>query len=127
MGAGAVVSVLAATVVGHWGLLAFICMVISVMPETGSFAIPFGLVATLNKRAEDEGKPVSTALQMSLLNCCVTVGQQICTTSLAAIEGQLTLEAALPCVFMVAATAQALAGTGALTLDDNPADDKPAT
>ena len=31
-----------------------VCMAISIMPETGSFAIPFGLVATLNKRAEQE-------------------------------------------------------------------------
>ena len=36
---------------------------------------------------------VSTALQMSLLNCCVTVGQQICTVALAGIEGRLSLEA----------------------------------
>merc|ERR1719382_924612 len=118
---GAVVGVLAAFFVKRSGFFALVCMTFSVMPETGSFAIPFGLVATLNKRAEEEGKQVSTALQMALLNCCVTVGQQICTTSLAAIEGKLSLEAALPFVFMVAATAQALGGTGALLLDDKPA------
>merc|ERR1719158_1234441 len=115
---GAVVSILAAAVVGHSGTFAIICMTASTMPETGSFAIPFGLVATLNKRAQEEGKQVSTALQMALLNCCVTVGQQICTTTLAAIEGKLSLETALPCIFMVAATAQAIGGTGALFLDD---------
>merc|ERR1719433_1606345 len=117
---GAIASTLAAFVVGHSGTFAIICMTASTMPETGSFAIPFGLVATLNKRAQEEGKQVSTALQMALLNCCVTVGQQICPTTLAAIEGQLSLETALPCVFMVAATAQALGGTGALLLDDKP-------
>lgn len=90
------------------------------MPETGSFAIPFGLVATLNKRAEEEGKPVSTALQMALLNCCVTIGQQICTMSLAGIEAHMELATALPCVFIVAGVAQALAGVGALFLDDRP-------
>lgn len=36
---------------------------ISIMPETGSFAIPFGLVATLNKRAEEEGKQLGKAKQ----------------------------------------------------------------
>jgi len=117
---GAVVSILAAFIVGHSGGFAIACLVFSIMPEAGSFAIPFGLVATLNKRAEEEGKPVSTALQMALLNCCVTVGQQICTMILAGIEGKLSLEAALPCVFIVAAIAQGLGGTGALFLDDAP-------
>jgi len=117
---GAVVSILAAFVVGHSATLAMICMAVSIMPETGSFAIPFGLVATLNKRAEEEGKRVSTALQMALLNCCVTVGQQICTLFLAAIEGKMSLEAALPCVFILAAVTQVLGGTGALFLDDRP-------
>jgi len=117
---GGIASLLAAFAVGHSGAFAMVCMTLSVMPETGSFAIPFGLVATLNKRAEEEGKQVSTALQMALLNCCVTVGQQICTTILAAIEGSLSLEAALPCVFILAAVAQTIAGGGALFLDDAP-------
>lgn len=121
---GAVVSILASFMVGHSGTFAIACMVVSVMPETGSFAIPFGLVATLNKRAEEEGKPVSTALQMALLNCCVTVGQQICTMVLAGIEGKMTLEQALPCVFILAAGAQILAGVGALFLDDRPPTDE---
>ena len=116
---GAVVSILAAAVVGHNAAMAMICMAVSVMPETGSFAIPFGLVAALNKRAEAEGKPVSTALQMSLLNCCVTVGQQICTMTLAGIEAKLSLAEALPWIFFVAAAAQALGGAGASLLDDS--------
>mmetsp|Transcript_1517 Transcript_1517/g.1777 ORF Transcript_1517/g.1777 Transcript_1517/m.1777 type:complete len:109 (+) Transcript_1517:145-471(+) len=88
------------------------------MPETGSFAIPFGLVATLNKRAEEEGKPVSTALQMALLNCCVTVGQQVCTVSLAAIETGMSMEAALPLIFLIGGVAHCLGGFGALLLED---------
>merc|ERR1719401_3321507 len=117
---GAVACVLAAFVVGHSGAFAIVCMTLSTMPETGSFAIPFGLVATLNRKAEEEGKPVSTALQMALLNCCVTVGQQLCTMTLAAIEGKLELEKALPLIFMVAAVALGIAGTSALFLDDDP-------
>mmetsp|Transcript_119692 Transcript_119692/g.166941 ORF Transcript_119692/g.166941 Transcript_119692/m.166941 type:complete len:314 (-) Transcript_119692:191-1132(-) len=119
---GAIVSVLAATVVGHNASFAIVCMAFSIMPETGSFAIPFGLVATLNKRAEKEGKAVSTALQMSLLNCCVTVGQQICTLALAGIESQMSLEASLPWVFALSAAAQTLAGFGAMRLDDGDPD-----
>lgn len=57
---------------------------------------------------------------MALLSCCVLVGQQLCTTSLAAIQGKLSLEAALPCVFMLAVAAQVIAGCGALCLDDTP-------
>merc|ERR1711972_803196 len=120
---GAVVSLVAAFVVGHSKTLAEVCMTVSIMPETGSFAILFGLVATLNKQAELEGKTVSTALQMALLNCCVTVGQQICTVVLAGIEGRLTMEKALPCVFMLAMGAQLLGGTGALFLNDKPVQD----
>merc|ERR1719433_530119 len=118
---GAVVSALAAFVVGHSGIFAIICLTASVMPETGSFAIPFGLVATLNKRAEEEGRQVSTALQMALLNCCVTVGQQICTASLAVIEHSMELKAALPCVFILAGVSFSLGGASTLCLDDNPA------
>jgi len=124
---GAVASFLAAFAVGHVSMFAIACFTLSVMPEVGSFAIPFGLVATLNQRAEREGKQVSTALQMSLLNCCVTVGQQICTLSLAAIMGTLSMSMALPCVFMLAGGAQALAGSGALFLDDAPVEDEATT
>lgn len=119
---GAVVSFLAGFVVGHNAVFAMLCFIFSIMPETGSFAIPFGLVATLNKRAEEEGKQVSTALQMALLNCCVTVGQQVCHMVLAAIEDQLPLEKALPCVFILAGVAHTLGGSSALCLDDKPAE-----
>jgi hypothetical protein len=115
---GAVASILAAFVVGHDSLSAIFCMTMSVMPETGSFAIPFGLVAVLNKRAEEEGMQVSTALQMALLNCCIAVGQLICTMALAALEERLPLAEALPCTFMISAAALLLAGTGALFLND---------
>mmetsp|Transcript_22628 Transcript_22628/g.49669 ORF Transcript_22628/g.49669 Transcript_22628/m.49669 type:complete len:476 (-) Transcript_22628:253-1680(-) len=117
---GAIVSVLAAFFVGQHRLFAMGTLAFSIMPETGSFAIPFGLVATLNKRAAQEGKKVSTALQMALLNCCVTVGQQICTLSLALVQMKLSFESSLPFVFMLAAVAQLFATGGALMLDDNP-------
>merc|ERR1712087_64309 len=111
---GAIVSILAAFFVKQNGAFAMVCMVFSVLPEAGSFAIPFGLVAAINRRAEQEGKTVSTALQMSLLNCCSTLGQQICSTTLAAVEGRMSLTAALPVTFMVAAVAQSIGGVGAL-------------
>jgi len=116
--AGAAVSILAAFAVGHDHVLSAVSLTISILPETGSFAIPFGLVAILNQRAAREGKHVSTALQMALLNCCVTVGQQICTLTLAFIQTGMSLEKSLPYVFMVAAAALIIAGVGALFLDD---------
>mmetsp|Transcript_17478 Transcript_17478/g.55012 ORF Transcript_17478/g.55012 Transcript_17478/m.55012 type:complete len:302 (+) Transcript_17478:1-906(+) len=118
---GAAASLLAAFAVGHSGAFAMICLVISILPETGSFAIPFGLVATLNRRAEEEGKQVSTALQMALLNCCVTVGQEICHLALSVIEHRMELKAALPCVFILAGVAHSLGGASTLCLDDSPA------
>jgi hypothetical protein len=122
---GFVSSLLAALVVGHDGNFAEVCMIMAVFPETGCFSIPFGLIATMNKRLEKQGKPVSTALQMALLNCCITVGQQICTLTLAGIEGKLSLEKALPCVFMLAAIAQGVAGGSTLFLDDKSVEDEP--
>ncbi|CAE8726597.1 unnamed protein product, partial [Polarella glacialis] len=117
---GGAADFLAAFAVGTSGVFAIVCMAVSTMPETGSFAIPFGLVAILNKHAEEEGKQVSTALQMALLNCCITVGQQICTVSLAALEASLPLETALMWVMILAGIAHTLAGFGALSLNDKP-------
>lgn len=62
---------------------------------------------------QDEGREASTALQMALLNCCVIAGRQICTMIVAAIEGGMSLQAALPCIFIMAATMQVLAALGA--------------
>jgi len=115
---GFIANFLAAYAVTQPGNLAVMCMALSTMPETGSFAIPFGLVAVLNKRAEQEGKVVSTALQMALLNCCVTFGQQMCTMTLAAIETEMPLKEALPYVFMVGAATMALGLAITLFLDD---------
>ena len=77
-------------------------------------AIPFGLVAKLGKHAEEQRGHVSVALQMALLNSASTLGAQICTICLAAIEGSMELERALPLIYLVAASAEFLAGVGAL-------------
>jgi len=76
---------------------------------------------------EKEGKVVSTALQMALLNCCITVGQQICTLSLAGIEGVYSLEEALPCVFMLAGGALTLATFITLFINDKNVDEDSTT
>jgi hypothetical protein len=73
----------------------------------------------LNEQAAKEGKQVSTALQMALLNCCVTVGQQVCTMFLAAIESRIALDQALLIGFMLAAVSFGVAGIATLFLDDS--------
>lgn len=116
--AGAVVTLLASFAVGHAGTFAIVCFVFSILPELACFAIPYGLVAKWNKEAENEGKSVSTALQMSLLNCCITVGQQVSTLSLTLFETSLTLQDSLTAIFIVAGVAYAVAGIGAMFLKD---------
>mmetsp|Transcript_22146 Transcript_22146/g.39800 ORF Transcript_22146/g.39800 Transcript_22146/m.39800 type:complete len:485 (+) Transcript_22146:74-1528(+) len=113
---GAVVALLAAFAVGHSGNFAIVCMALSMIPESASLAIPYGLVAFWNKKAEEEGKEVSTAMQMAVLNCCITIGQVLCTSSLALLETGLSLERSLTIILIVGGTASALAGTGAYFL-----------
>jgi hypothetical protein len=115
--AGAVASSTAALLVGHNGTLAILCVTFSVLPYAGAHAIPFGLVARLGKRAEEQGGHVSVAVQMALLNCASTLGMQICTVCLAAIEGSVSLVRALPLIYLVAAAAEFLASLGALATD----------
>ncbi|CAK0856356.1 unnamed protein product [Prorocentrum cordatum] len=121
---GAVVSILAAFFVGHDGTLALLCMMFSVLPEVGSFAIPFGLVAVLNKRAEKEGKHVSTALQMALLNSCITVGQEITIVSTGSLENGRSIADTLKIEFTMAGVMLTLATIGALLLDDSDEDEE---
>jgi len=113
---GAVVTLLASFAVGHNGNFAIVCMVLSMITEAASLAIPYGLVAFWNKKAEEEGKQVSTAMQMAVLNCCITIGQQVCTLTLALLETGLSLQSSLTVILVVAGVAGVFAGTGAFFL-----------
>jgi len=117
---GAAASFMAAIAVGHNGNFAVICTTMAEITGVGSFSVPFGIIAMLNERMAREGKTVSTALQMSLLNCCVTVGMQVCTMFLAGVEGFVELDKALPIGFMFAASALSVAGVATLFLNDAP-------
>jgi len=121
---GATASLLAAMVVGHNGNFAVICMTMAEITCVGCFSVPYGMVASMNERAAREGKQVSTALQMALLNCCVTVGQQVCTMFLAGIESWIALDKALLIGFMMAGVAFIVAGVATLFLDDSAGDDE---
>merc|ERR1712173_241345 len=90
-----------AFVVGHSHLLATICFIISNVGLTAAGSIPFGIVAVWNKMAEEAGNVGSVAMQMAILNCCITVGQQLCTMILGGLEGSHSVVAALKGLFII--------------------------
>merc|ERR1712048_412968 len=115
---GSLLAFMAAFAVGHSHTFALVCSVLSKVPEAATFAVPYGLVAAWNKKAEEEGRPVSTAMQMAALNCCITVGQQVCTLVLAGLETRLSLSRSLIVMFIISGVSSAVAGTGSLFLKD---------
>lgn len=113
---GAVASLLAAFAVGNSGTFAVTCLVLSIIAETGCVSVPYGLVASWSQQAEDAGKPTSVAMLMALLNCCITVGQQVTTLTLAGLETKFSLAESLCMILGASGVVYALAGTGALFL-----------
>merc|ERR1712150_337329 len=120
---GAAASFMASIFVGHHANFAVICMTMAGITMVGCFSVPYGLVASMNEKAAREGKTVSTALQMALLNCCVTVGQQVFTMILALIESYVELDKALLIGFSVAGAAFVTSGVATLFLNDRPDED----
>lgn len=80
---GAGVCALASFFVGSNGTLATITILLSNITMSACGALPYGIVALWNAAAEKKGKAGSVAMQMAILNCCITVGQQASTTVLA--------------------------------------------
>merc|ERR1712007_236073 len=87
-----------------------------IVAETATVSVPYSLVAKWNQQAEDAGKPTSTAMQMALLNCCITVGQQVTVLTLSGIQTKVSLETSLLIVFGTSGVMYALAGIGAFFL-----------
>jgi len=113
---GAVVCFCCAFLVGHSHNFAFWCFVLSNVALTASGSIPYGLVAVWNKQAEEAGHVGSIAMQMAIINCCITVGQQLCTMILGGFETSMDLESSLHGLFIISTVATALAGVGAIFL-----------
>jgi len=113
---GAVVCFLCAFVVGHNHTLAVACFVAGNIPLTAAGSIPYGLVAVWNKAAEQSGKVGSVAMQMAILNCCITVGQQLCTMILGGLEGSYSVEESLKGLLIISMVAGCLGGIAALFL-----------
>merc|ERR1712113_850460 len=105
-----------AFVVGHSHKLAFTCFVLSTVGLTAAGSIPYGIVAVWNKAAEEAGHAGSVAMQMAILNCCITVGQQLCTMILGGLEGSFSVNDSLKGLYIISMIANALGGIGALFL-----------
>jgi len=114
--ASAAVCFLCAFVVGHSHNLAFTCFVLSTVGLTAAGSIPYGIVAVWNRAAEEAGHAGSVAMQMAILNCCITVGQQLCTMILGALEGSFSVNDSLKGLYIISMVANGLAGIAALFL-----------
>merc|ERR1712087_882565 len=75
-----------------------------------------GIVAVWNRAAEEAGHAGSVAMQMAILNCCITVGQQLCTMILGGLENSYSVVDALKGLFILSMLANGLAGIGSLFL-----------
>jgi len=113
---GAAVCFMAAFVVGHSHNLAILCFVLSNVGLTAAGSIPYGIVAVWNKTAEEAGHAGSVAMQMAVLNCCITVGQQLCTMILGGLEGSFSVNDSLRGLYIISMVANGLGGVGSLFL-----------
>merc|ERR1711879_527635 len=113
---GAATCLYAAFAVGHSGFGAIIVFIFSNIENVAALSIPYGLVAVWNKAVEEAGHVGSVAMQMAILNCCITVGQQLCTMILGGLEGSHSVVAALKGLFIISMVANGLGGIAALFL-----------
>jgi len=109
-----------AFVVGNSHGLAVVCFILSSVGMTAAGSIPYGIVAVWNKAAEAAGATSSVAMQMAILNCCITVGQQLCTMILGGLEVSFSLPDALKGMLIISMVANGLGGVGAFFLTGGP-------
>eukprot|EP00414_Alexandrium_minutum_P001241 CAMPEP_0113843416 /NCGR_PEP_ID=MMETSP0328-20130328/13241_1 /TAXON_ID=39455 /ORGANISM="Alexandrium minutum" /LENGTH=484 /DNA_ID=CAMNT_0000812375 /DNA_START=74 /DNA_END=1528 /DNA_ORIENTATION=+ /assembly_acc=CAM_ASM_000350 len=112
---GAIVCYLSAFQVGHSGTMAKLSLILSNIPLGAAGSIPYGIVAVWNSKAEKSGKS-SLAMQMAIVNCCITVGQQVCHTVLGTFETSNPVPEALKQLFTYSMVANGVAAIGALFL-----------
>merc|ERR1712190_488769 len=113
---GAATCLYGAFAVGHSGSWACIVLILSNIENVAAGSIPYGLVAVWNKAAEQAGHAGSVAMQMAILNCTITIGQQLCTMILSGLETKYSLVFALKAMLIIGMAANGLAGVGALFL-----------
>jgi len=113
---GAIVCYMCAFTVGNNGNLAIINLMLSNIPLGAAGSIPYGIVAVWNDAAMAEGKVGNVAMQMAILNCCITVGQQICHTTLGTFETSNSVPESIHKIFILSMVANGAAGVAALFL-----------
>merc|ERR1719203_788109 len=114
---GSFVCFMCAFVVGHSHQLAVFVFVLSNVCLTAAGSVPYGIVAVWNAASERAGKKGSVAMQMAILNCCITVGQQLCTMILGGLEGSFEFVDAIKYLFTISMVANGLGGVAALFLN----------
>jgi len=115
-----IVCFLCAFVVGHSRVLAMTCFIISNVGLTAAGSIPYGIVAVWNKMKEEKtGEAGSVAMLMAILNCCITVGQQLTTIILTALEGSYSVAGALKGLFIISMVANGLSAIATLFINSN--------
>jgi len=113
---GAFVCFMCAFVVGHSHLLAVLMFVLSNLALTAAGSLPYGIVAVWNRAAEEAGHEGSVAMQMAVLNCCITVGQQLCTMTYGGLVGSFSEVDALRYLYTASMIANFCGGVGAMAL-----------
>jgi len=113
---GTFVCFMCSFLVGNNAQLAILAFVLSNVCLTAAGCLPYGMVARWNKEAELAGKVGSVAMQMAVLNCCITVGQQLTTMILAGFETGFGLASALKYLFVLSMIANGMAAVASLFL-----------
>jgi len=115
---GAVALILAKIAVHHSVYWAMGIATAIAVPVSAVNAFPFALVGAMNKSAATQGKaPANTGVQMGVLNIFICTPQLLSTLVVGIMREQLSASA-LPWVFFMAGLSFAIAGGGALVLND---------
>merc|ERR1719210_887099 len=116
--AGAVALILAKIAVHAGSVLLAMAVVASIaIPVSAINAFPFALVGAMNKSAAEAGEATDTGVQMGVLNIFICMPQLLSTLVVGAMREKLSVSA-LPWVFLMAGFSFAVAGSGALFLND---------
>jgi len=112
-------SLIVAKVAVHAGSVGVAMTIVTLIavPVSAINAFPFALVGAMNKSAELEGKTTDTGVQMGVLNIFICMPQLLSTLVVGAMREHLSASA-LPWVFLMAGVSFAVAGTGAMFLND---------
>merc|ERR1719491_557499 len=113
------VSLILAKIAVHSGSVVWAMGIVTLIavPVSAINAFPFALVGAMNKSAAEAGEAADTGVQMGVLNIFICMPQLLSTIVVGLLREHLSVSA-LPWVFFMAGISFAIAGTGALALND---------